>query len=64
MIANNIELTFQAYFDLFVIYLIIKNTKEQHNVGDQKLKDRVTGQNVPNIVFLKNQQYLKDVLKS
>ena len=54
---------FQAYFDLFVMFLIVKNTSE-NSQSDQKFKDKSTGQNVPSIVFLKNQQYLKDVLKT
>ena len=61
LLANNIELPFQTYFDLFVLYLIVKNTSRAQE--EKKITD-ASGQDVPSMVFLRNQQYLKDVLKT
>ena len=58
LVANNIQLPFQAYFDLFVLYLILRNTK-RHGCAEGNMN----GKNVQNIVFLKNRQYLRDVLQ-
>ena len=61
LLANNIELPFQTYFDLFVLYLIVKNTSR---VQEEKKNSDASGKDVPSMVFLRNQQYLKDVMKT
>ena len=52
LLANNIELPFQTYFDLFVLYLIVKNTSRAQE--EKKITD-ASGQDVPSMVFLRNQ---------
>ena len=58
-IDNNIQYPFGFYMDCFVLYLILKFTSPKEN----KANDRVLGKEVPSIVFVKNQQIIKDVFK-
>ena len=58
-IDSNIQYPFGVYLDCFVLYLILRFTSRR----DDKTDDKVLDKEVPSIVFVKNQQVIKDVFK-
>ena len=54
---------FQLYVDCFALYLIMSFTKEKRNSMEQTSYDRLLRRDVPNMVFIRNQQILDEYLK-
>ena len=54
---------FQVYLDSFVLYLIMSFTKERCNRMEKTSYDNLLKRQVPNMVFIRNQQILDEYLK-
>ena len=52
----NITDIFTFWMDLFLIFLLVRFTREKFSM----LKDRVLDRNVPNIVFINNTKLIKE----
>ena len=46
--------TFQLYIDIFVLYLILRFTREKTNRSEQTVYDELLKQHVPSVVFIRN----------
>ena len=55
--------TFQLYLDAFVLYLILSFTKEKENRLEQTQYDKLLRKDVPNMVYIRNQQIQDQYLK-
>ena len=56
-----IMLVFQIYMDCFLLYLILRFTNSNTRGTEQ---DKVLGRQVPSILFIQNQQLLKETYKT
>ena len=56
-----IMLVFQIYMDCFLLYLILRFTNSNTRGTEQ---DEVLGRQVPSILFIQNQQLLKETYKT
>ena len=61
MIVTNLQIPFNLWLGLFLLYLILKST-ENNDYDRYGVQDLVLGHKVPPIVFIKNRSLLKKIV--
>ena len=61
MVTTNIQIPFNFWLGLWLLYLILKST-DSNELDRYGIQDLVLGHKVPPIVFIKNKSLLKNII--